>query len=95
MKKLLAGVSALGFLFAANVASAEEVSGEIEMLIPSTRTVALDDGVTYRFDQSVSLEKIFVGDMVTFEVDTRRDGNVVSAIKDDGVLHFPDSDSHE
>ncbi|MGE0503130.1 MAG: DUF1344 domain-containing protein [Rhizobiaceae bacterium] len=67
MKKILATAAAsLAFM---GMAYAATVEGTVQMIDPSTRTITLDDGTTFRAPEGASIEQIAVGAKIKVTVD--------------------------
>jgi Cu/Ag efflux protein CusF len=72
--------AAIALMAAGAVAQAAETTGTIESVDPSSRTLMLDDGVTYQLAEAVDAEGLKTGDKVTVTYDQSGGKIVVSAV---------------
>ena len=78
MKKLLAPLTALAFVFSVAVAQAEEAGGKIAAVDPSAGTIVLEDGTTFTIAEGVSMEGLQPGTEVKVSFE-EQDGQLIAS----------------
>ncbi len=76
MKKLLAPLTALAFVFSVAVAQAEEAGGKIAAVDSYAGTLVLQDGTTFTIAQGVSMEGLQPGTEVILSFE-EQDGKLI------------------
>jgi Cu/Ag efflux protein CusF len=74
MKKLIAPIAALAFMFSAGIATADEAAGKITAV--DAQTLVLEDGTTFTIGEGVSTEGLQPGTEVTVSYE-EKDGQMV------------------
>jgi Cu/Ag efflux protein CusF len=74
MKKLIAPIAALAFMFSAGIATADEAAGKITAV--DAQTLVLEDGTTFTIGEGVSTEGLEPGTEVTVSYE-EKDGQMV------------------
>ncbi len=77
MKKLLAPLTALAFVFSVAVAQADQTGGKIAAVDTSAGTLVLQDGTTFTIAQGVSMEGLQPGTEVTVSFE-EQDGKLIA-----------------
>lgn len=75
MKKFLAPVAALAFVFSAAIAHADEAAGKVAAI--DSWTLILEDGMTFTISEGVSTEGLEPGTEVTVSYE-EQDGKLVA-----------------
>lgn len=77
MKRIVAPLIALAFVFAVGIANAEEAKGIIKQLDATTAVLVLEDGKQFTLAEGIDLEGIKAGDEVTVAYEMK-DGQKVA-----------------
>ncbi len=77
MKKLLAPLTALAFVFSVAVAQADQTGGKVAAVDTSAGTLVLQDGTTFTIAQGVSMEGLQPGTEVTVSFE-EQDGKLIA-----------------
>ncbi len=75
MKKLVAPIAALAFVFSVAIAHADEAAGKVATVDSST--LVLEDGTTFTISESVTIEGLEPGTEVTVSFE-EQDGQLIA-----------------
>ena len=67
MRKVLTAIAATAFFSVAAIAA--EGEGTVQSVDPASRTIVLEDGMSYTADEEVDLTALAPGDSVTIMID--------------------------
>lgn len=80
MKKVLLALSTVAFLGSAGMASAEDVSGKIQAVDPTARTIQLEDGTIFTAAEGVALDALQPGTEVTVSFEEKDGQKMATAV---------------
>ncbi len=77
MNKLVAPFAALAFVFSIAIAQADEATGKVAAVDPTSGSFILEDGTTFTIAEGVSMEGLEAGTEVTVSYE-EQDGNLIA-----------------
>jgi len=80
MRKVLATLSTVALLGFAGSALAEEASGKISTVDPTSRMIQLEDGTSFTVSEGVAIESLQPGTEVTVSYEEQNGENVATEV---------------